>query len=141
MTKANALNSLLVLVYTLLWIIFLNPAGIGHIELHPAFYLDRSVADAVIYCSGRIKAWALGLSFMCRDAGEAVLCFHTVLTSSVSLPGDYLYPTSHVSVVSLLHQHSLSAVKIGQAFDCSCLASDSSTVLLIQKGPHRSCCV
>lgn len=68
LTSANALNSLLVLVYTLLWIIFLNPAGIGHIELHPAFYLDRSVADAVIYCSGRIKAWALGLSFMCRDA-------------------------------------------------------------------------
>lgn len=68
LTSANALNSLLVLVCTLLWIIFLNPAGIGHRELRPAFYLDRSVTDGVVYCSGRIKAWALGLSFMRRDA-------------------------------------------------------------------------
>ncbi len=73
--------------------------------------------------------------------GEAVSSFHTVLTSSVSLPGDYLYPTSHVSVVSLFHQHSLTAVKIGQAFDRSRFASGSPSVLLICRASQKLLCV
>ncbi len=73
--------------------------------------------------------------------GEAVSSFHTVLTSSVSLPGDYLYPTSHVSAVSLFHQHSLTAVKIGQAFDRSRFASGSPSVLLICRASQKLLCV